>query len=296
MTSDKSKTAVSGETEKQKKTVKQRLKDFWNKHLFHFATGLLIIILFFAVFWDQMVISIYPGEQALRWTRFGGTQLDESYSEGTCIIWPWNKMYRYNTRVQSNSDTLRILTAKGLSIEVEYFSRFYIKKDSVARLHQTLGPDYVNTYIIPEIVSASLSIIGNYTPEELYKISTLVVQSTIKYYLNKQLYVRDIILEDYMIKRISLPRLVAESIEKKIVAEQLNYEFDYRLNIEEKKKKQRVIEAEGIREFETISNIPILKWKGLEVTSEFANSENSKIILMGTSDKDLPLLLNTETK
>ncbi len=78
-----------------------------------------------------------------------------------------------------------------------------------------------------------------------------------------------------------------------MVAEQLNYEYDYKLQIEEKEKKRKEIEAEGVKQFEAISNIPILKWKGLEVTSEFAKSKNSKIILVGTSQKSLPLLLNT---
>jgi regulator of protease activity HflC (stomatin/prohibitin superfamily) len=114
------------------------------------------------------------------------------------------------------------------------------------------------------------------------------------YYLNKQLIARNIIIEDYLIKRISLPEIVSRSIEKKMVAEQLSYEFDYKLLTEEKERRRKLIEAEGIRAFEEVSQIPILKWKGLEVTSEFARSSNSKIIIMGTNEKDLPLLLNTE--
>ena len=81
-----------------------------------------------------------------------------------------------------------------------------------------------------------------------------------------------------------------------MIAAQLAYEFDYKLMVEEKEKKRKSIEAEGIKSFEDISKIPILKWKGLEVTSEFAKSQNAKIILMGTSEKGLPLLLNTDDK
>ncbi|RPI01007.1 MAG: hypothetical protein EHM64_16355 [Ignavibacteriae bacterium] len=57
-----------------------------------------------------------------------------------------------------------------------------------------------------------------------------------------------------------------------------------------------MIEAEGIRQFEELSKIPILKWKGLEVTSEFATSNNAKIIIMGSDEKSLPLLLNSDEK
>lgn len=293
MTTENSQPNVSGEPEKTTRTFSQIMTDFWHKNMIGISSTVLIGVLFIAVFWNQMVISIYSGEHGLKWSRFSGTELDKSYPEGVNFIWPWDKMYIYNTRIQTQHDTLTILTAEGLSIEVEYFSRFFIIKDSIPIIHQTLGPNYVETFIIPEIASASMSIIGNYTPEQLYKISTLVVQSTIKYYLNKQLVERNIIIEDYLIKKITLPKIVSESIEKKMIAEQLNYEFDYKIQIEEKEKQRKEIEAEGIKQFEASSNISILKWKGLEVTSEFAKSENSKIIIMGTGDKDLPLLLNT---
>lgn len=277
----------------KKRTLKKILTEYIEKHTLNIALSIFVLIFIVALSWNHSVISIYSGTQGLRWSRFSGTQLDESYSEGVHIIWPWDKMYIYNTRIQTQQDTLTILTAEGLSIQIEYFSRFYIIKDSIATIHQTLGPEYVKTFITPEISSASMSIIGNYTPEQLYKISTLVVQSTIKYYLNKQLVERNIIIEDYLIKKITLPKIVSESIEKKMIAEQLNYEFEYKLQIEEKEKRRKKIEAEGLKLFESISQVPILKWKGLEVTSEFAKSGNSKIIIMGTGDKDLPLLLNT---
>ena len=103
-------------------------------------------------------------------------------------------------------------------------------------------------------------------------------------------------MDDYLIRKISLPDLVSNAIEKKLVAQQLTEEFNYKLITEEKEKRRKIIEAEGIRQFEEVSKIPILKWKGLEVTSEFANSNNAKIIIMGNGKNDLPLLLNTDEK
>ncbi len=205
-------------------------------------------------------------------------------------------MYLYDTKIQTKNDTMQILTAEGLTIGFEFTCRFYAIRDSLPVIHKTIGVNYVESYIVPEVESASMAIIANYTPEQLYKVSTLVIQSTIKHYLNKQLLTENIILEDYLARKITLPDIVSQSIEKKMVAEQLSYEFDYKLITEEKEKKRKVIEAEGIKKFEEISQVPILKWKGLEVTSEFAKSNNSKIIIIGNGDKDLPLLLNTDEK
>lgn len=284
------------ETARQYRLFKHGIVDYWDRHTLGISMTLLIFLLFLAFFWKNIFISIDSGEQGIRWSRIKGTQLDEYYGEGLKIIWPWDKMYIYNTRIQTQADTMQILTAEGLSITVEFVYRFYAVPDSIPAIHQTLGVNYAETFVSHEVASASMSIIGNYTPEQLYKISSLVIQSTIKYYLNKQLIGKNVVIDDYLIRRIRLPDIVSSSIEKKMVAEQLSYEFDYKLIVEEKEKRRKAIEAEGIKSFEDISKIPILKWKGLEVTSEFAKSANSKIIIMGTGDKDLPLLLNTDEK
>lgn len=277
-------------------TLKKKITTLWDKHTIGITLSLLILTFLIAFFWNSIVISIYPGQQGVRWSRFNGTQLNEINREGLHIIWPWDIMYEYNTRFQTINSTLEILTTEGLTITVDYAFRFYPMKDGIPYIHQNLGENYAQTFLEPEVKAASMSVIGNYPPEQLYRISTLVIQASIKYYLNKQFLARNIVIDDYLIKRIILPEAVADSIEKKMVADQLSQEYDYKLSIEEKERDRKSIEAEGISSFEKISGIPILKWKGLEVTQELAKSPNSKIIIMGNGDKGLPLLLNAGGK
>lgn len=277
-------------------TLKKKITTLWEKNTIGITVSLLILAFLIAFFWNNIVISIYPGQQGVRWSRFFGTQLNEIHKEGLHVIWPWDLMYIYNTRVQTMNKTLRILTTEGLTITVEYAFRFYPIKDGIPTIHKKLGENYAQTFVDPEVKAASMSVIGNYPPEQLYKISTLVIQASIKYYLNKQFLARNIVLDDYLIKRIILPDQVADSIERKMVSDQLSQEYDYKLSIEEKEKERKSIEAQGIKSFETIAGIPILKWKGLEVTQELAKSPNSKIIIMSNGDKGLPLLLNADGK
>ncbi len=268
----------------------------WERHPIDITVSLLILAFLVIFFWNNFVISIYPGQQGVRWSRLGGTLVNEFYGEGLHVIWPWDLMYKYNTRVQTIDSSLKILTTEGLTITVEYSFRFHPVKDGIPVLHKTLGENYAETYLKPEVKAASMSVIGNYPPEQLYRISTLVIQSSIKYYLNKKLLGRNIVLDDYLIKRIQLPDPVSDSIERKMVAEQLSQEYDYRLAIEKKERERKGIEAEGIKQFEQVSGIPILKWKGLDVTEKLSKSPNSKIIIMGNGDKGLPLLLNADGK
>lgn len=276
--------------------LKKEAIGYWDRHTIGISLSLLIAMLVLGFFWNSIFVSIDSGEQGIRWSRFNGTQLDQIYDEGLHAIWPWDRMYIYLTRVQTQSDTMEILTSEGLTVKVEFSYRFYPIKGSIPSIHQNLGVTYAKTFVKPEVEAASMAIIGNFAPEQLYKMSSLVIQSTIKYYLSKQLLQENIVMDDYLIRRISLPDAVSTSIEKKMVAEQLSYEFDYKLKIEEKEKQRKSIEAEGIRQFEATSNISILKWRGLEVTSEFAKSNNAKFIFMGGGKNDLPLLLNADEK
>ena len=276
--------------------LKMKAIGYWDKHTIGITIWTLVFVFFIALFWKNIFISIDSGEQGIRWSRFGGTEISEIYDEGLHVIWPWDKMYIYNTRLQTQTDTLQILTTEGLTIKVDFSYRFYLMRDSIPTIHKNVGVNYANSYVKPEVEAASMAIIGNFAPEQLYKMSSLVIQSTIQYYLSKQLLQQNIVMDDYLIRKITLPSIVSSAIERKMVAEQMTYEFDYKLEIEEKEKQRKIIEAEGIRQFEELSKIPILKWKGLEVTSEFAKSNNTKIIIMGNSEKDLPLLLNTDEK
>jgi regulator of protease activity HflC (stomatin/prohibitin superfamily) len=276
--------------------LKEKVIDYWDRHTIAVSLSLLVFVFFIALFWNDIFISIDTGEQGIRWSRFNGTELSEIYGEGLHTIFPWDKMYIYNTRLQSKTDTMQILTSEGLTVRVEFSYRFYLLRDSIPTIHKNLGVTYAYSYVKPEVEAASMAIIGNFSPEQLYKMSTLIIQSTIKYYLSKQLIEQNIVMDDYLIRKISLPELVSNSIEKKMVAEQMSFEFNYRLSIEEKEKQRKIIEADGIRQFEELSNISILKWKGLEVTSEFAKSNNAKIIIMGNGKNDLPIILNSDEK
>ena len=162
--------------------LKAKAIAYWDKHPIGISIGLLVFVFFIALFWRNIFISIDSGQEGIRWSRFNGTQLDEIYGEGLHIIFPWDKIYIYNTRLQNQIDTMEILTAEGLTIKVEFAYRYYLVKDSIPTIHKNLGVLYAESFVKPEVEAASMAIIGNFSPEQLYKMSTLIIQSTIKYY------------------------------------------------------------------------------------------------------------------
>ena len=103
-------------------------------------------------------------------------------------------------------------------------------------------------------------------------------------------------IENVLVSRITLPSLVRQAIERKIEQQQIMEEYDFRIAREEKERVRKRIEAEGIRDFQktvayTITN-EYLRLRGIEATRAFADSQNSKTIIIGGRD-GLPVILNT---
>lgn len=95
------------------------------------------------------------------------------------------------------------------------------------------------------------------------------------------------ILEDVLIKGITLPKGVQEAIVRKTVASHEVEEFVFKIAREEKEAERKRIEALSIRNFqEIISNTmsdTYLKWRGIEATLALANSPNAKIVVIGNN-------------
>jgi regulator of protease activity HflC (stomatin/prohibitin superfamily) len=255
---------------------------------------MLLLILALLFLWNRIFITIPSGAKGVLWHRFTGTVTNEAFSEGLAVINPIDEMFIYDTRIQNIDDSLKVLTLEGLYTDIFFSFRFHPMRDSVGIIHKLIGPHYADKVVAPEVKAAIISVIGNYTPERLYKVSTMFIQSTIKNLLEKQLYAYNIILDDFLIRKILIPDVIKSAIEKKLATEQLSFEYDYRLDVEQKEKERKQIEAQGVQQFEQISGISILKWRGLEVTSEIAKSENSKVIIIGTGENDLPVILDAK--
>ncbi len=276
--------------------LKYNINRLWFLHKFKLSIILIVFALIVTYFYQNIFVSIGSGEQGVLWYRISGTNMERIYDEGLHFVCPWDKMYIYNVRVQAVNDTMSILTSQGLTVKFNITYRFYPDKLELPKIHKILGPKYNESYVQPEIKAAAMSILGNYTPEKLYTMSTQVIQATIKQYVLKELYDQDIVLEDFLINKIELPIKISNAIEDKLSKEQLLLEFDYRIGIAEKERARKEIEAEGINKFESISGVSMLKWRGLDVTEKLTTSPNSKVIIVGTSDKDLPVILNSESK
>jgi regulator of protease activity HflC (stomatin/prohibitin superfamily) len=280
------------------KGVANGSRRWFRKHGFGVTITTLLLLLTIAVFWNRIVYTVRPGEEAVMWKRLAGTQINVIYKEGTHVILPWDRLYIYDLRIQTADYTVPVLSTDGLEIMVDVTVRYHPESKTVPQLHQEVGPEYAQRIVIPEVVTAVREVIGRYRPEQLYTLRTDETQRQIVERAAGQARERFVQIDDVLIRRIALPESVQAAIQRKLNQEQEALEYEYRLEKERREALRKDIEADGIVAFQTKvagSITPqLLQWKGVEATLELARSPNAKMVVVGGRD-GLPLILNTPT-
>lgn len=256
----------------------------------------------------RVFINIPAGHVGVLWLRFlGGTVTERSFSEGVQVIFPWDEMFIYDARLQNSSRVYDTISSNGLGMEVDIAVRYRINSNTVGQLHKLVGPDYPEVLVYPEIGSQARELIAHYSPEQLYTGSRAFIQAQIlermvtqlgSSLVNQSFGGKLVDVEDVLIRSVTLPKGVADAIERKAEQYHVMLEYDFRIEREKKERERKRIEAEGVREFQDIVSHTItdeyLRLRGIEATMALATSNNSKMIIMGGRD-GLPVILNTDS-
>jgi regulator of protease activity HflC (stomatin/prohibitin superfamily) len=252
----------------------------------------LLVLLFL---WNSIFIPIGSGHLGVLWSRFGGgTVMDRTYGEGYRVIWPWDRMAVYDARLQEMHGKVTALTIDGLQISLDITARFAPRAGDLPRLHRYVGPGYRNTVVWPDVVAALRHLIRQFKPKELSVLGESALAAKVNAAATESVAVHWVDLDRVLITDITFPQQLQEAIQDKLVQEQKVLSYDFLLKQAELERQRRSIEAKGIREFESIAQVPILKWRGVEATERLAASPNSKIVVIGPGETQLPVLLNAD--
>jgi len=255
-------------------------------------------LVFIVMFGSSMFVTIEPGEKGVIFKRFaGGLDKENVKDQGFHIIAPWNDMHVYNVKIQETFEKMEVLSKNGLSIKIDLSFRYNPVPNEIGYLHDNIGKDYLESIIKPEIRSVTREVIGNYLPEELYSTKREAIEDEIESLTRAKVETKYLTLDAILIRDVTLPQTLRAAIEQKLKQEQEALEYDFRIQKEQKEAERKKIEANGIAEFQKIVNRTItpqlLRWKGVEATQEISKSPNSKVIVIGNGDGDLPIILGS---
>jgi regulator of protease activity HflC (stomatin/prohibitin superfamily) len=261
----------------------------------YLVIALLILLIAATILASRIVVTIRSGEAGVLFRRFTGTETTHIYGEGLHLIFPWDIMYVYNIRLQTEERDFTVLTSSGLPIDLKVAIRYQADIRLLTQLHVNVGPRYLQKIVLPEVEAVLRHFAGQYSPEEIYttKRGLLDAISVNSITATEQRFVN---IDDVLIKTVILPQPVAEAIEKKQVYEQQEKQFVYRLAIERQEAERKRIEATGIRDFQRTIKETLdeqqLRWQGIQATRELATSANAKTVVIGSGAGGLPIILN----
>ncbi|BAM88169.1 hypothetical protein S58_21630 [Bradyrhizobium oligotrophicum S58] len=261
---------------------------------------MLAILSFLVLYsWWHIFIVIPPGYAGVRYSLFfGGTSDNVVYGEGLHLQWPWNSVRIYDVRLLSRSYKVEALSQGGLTISVDVTVFARPMPGMLTELNRQLGPDYLEKIIEPAISGGVRDVVGKITGDQLYLLSNQELESRVLKEAVSEFPIDLVHLAKVIIRRVELPQQINEAIDHKLAEEQRAQAYTYILQSVEGEAARRRIEAAGIRDFQTIvgsSLTPaLLTWHGIEATLQLAKSSNAKVVIVGNSSKDLPLILGSD--
>jgi regulator of protease activity HflC (stomatin/prohibitin superfamily) len=295
-------------------TRRARWRRFAERHLPSVVIYLMVATLAAVALYPHVAVTVPSGHVGVLWKRFaGGTVLDPRRlrDEGLHLIWPWDRLFLYDLRLQSFTESYNAISSDGVSLTASVIVRFRLQRDAVPVLHQAIGPNYEGVLVQPGIGSLTREVIAQYTAEQVYSTARQEIQEKIRSLVEDRLSekmmehegeesyrvsMRDtVILYDILVTGIELPPAIVAAINRKIEQYYIAEEYKFRVEREKRESERKSIEAEGIRDFQQIVSQGIsesyLRWRGVEATLQLSQSTNSKVVVIGSGRDGLPVIL-----
>jgi prohibitin 1 len=250
--------------------------------------GIFILILVWAS------VAYVPSGHVGVLTLFGRVTGDV-LQEGTHFVNPFKVNNTMSIRTQELKETASVPSDEGLVMTLDTSLLFRLSPEKAAEVFRTIGPNYVEVVVEPNLRSTIRAVTSQHSANALYTGAREEVAQQITKELVGQLGARGVEVQSVLLRDIQLPQMLKGSIEAKQQAEQDSLRMAFILQKEKQEADRKRIEAQGIRDFQTtvaqgISQ-QLLEWKGIEATERLAASTNAKVVIIGNPKNGLPLVL-----
>ena len=273
-----------------------------NQVEFKFPKGVVItiaVVVVLLIFISKSAVTIGPGEGGVVFQSLGdGIDTETTYGEGFHLILPWNRMIVRKVRQQSISDEMNVLSVNGLEVKVNGTIWYEPEFSNLGKLIKTKGEDYERELLDPAVNAAARSVVGRYTPEQLYSSKRDVIEQEILDEVQNILKDQYLMVKRVLVEDVKLPTTIRTAIETKLKQEQESLEYEFRIAKAQKEAKRQKIDAEGKAVANKILSASltdkILREKGIEATLELSKSPNSKVIVIGSGKSGMPIILGNQ--
>ncbi|MFK7928539.1 MAG: prohibitin family protein [Myxococcota bacterium] len=240
--------------------------------------------------------TIRPGEVAVK--RSFGKLAEEARGPGLATYGPIGTTYvKVPVRTTNLRVKLDLPSREGLNVNAVVSVLYRVDPTKVPQLLQEVGIDYEQQLVLPVFRSAAADIAARNAAKDMHSGERSGIEDEIRLRMDKALAPKGLIVEQVLLKTITLPPGLYAAVEAKLAAEQEAQRMEFVLTREKQEAERRRIEAMGIRDSQRILeeglSPQILAWRSLETFQELAKSNNAKVII---TDGQTPMLLNPDSE
>ncbi len=259
-------------------------------------TIIVIIVILLFLFIASPLRVIPAGHVGVK--DFFGYVSDNVMQPGIGFVVPFTRVVKMSIRTQEFLETANTPSKEGLMIDLNVSLLYRIDPQKAVEIYKTVGGNYKDVVVQPQLRSAVREVTASYEAKALYSAEREKIANEIKSLYQKMTTQRGIITDQILLRNIGLPQTLAAAIQEKLKREQESEQMTFVLQKEKKEAERKRIEAQGIADFQKIVaqgiSQELLQWKGIEATSHLANSQNTKVVIIGNSKNGLPIILGAE--
>jgi regulator of protease activity HflC (stomatin/prohibitin superfamily) len=192
----------------------------------------------------------------------------------------------------AGDDAIRVLSADGLEVIIDLTVLYKVLPNVAPQILKEIGTDYRNVIVRPICRTKIRDNAVYYDAVALYSSKRDEFQARIFKGIESDFKSRGLLLEQLLVRNITLPASVKTTIESKINAEQEAQKMTFVLQKEKQEAERKRVEAQGIADYQKIISLSLNdKQLQYEMIKAITNSPNAKLIIMGDG-KNTPIILN----
>ncbi|MFB9841028.1 prohibitin family protein [Mucilaginibacter ginsenosidivorans] len=254
----------------------------------------------------SMFKQIGAGEVGVQ-TLFGKVQ-NRVLQSGLNIVNPLVEVTTFDTKTQnytmsgvndegtkSGDDAIRVLSSDGLEVTIDLSVLYKVNPEKAPFILQNIGPNYEDKIVRPVSRTAIRDNAVNYQAVDLYSTKRQEFQQRINQTIEQSFAKNGLLLQQILVRNITLPASVKASIESKINAEQDAQKMQFVLQKERQEADRKRVEAQGIADYQKILSTGLsdkqLIYESIKAQKEIALSPNAKVIIIG-GGKGNPIMLS----
>lgn len=267
-------------------------------------TGAIMVLL--GVLFSS-IVQIEAGEVGVK-KLFGKVQ-NETIGSGLHLINPLMEVINMDIKTQnytmsganddgqnSADDAIKVLTSDGLEVTIDLTVLYKVLPSDAPKIVRETGLDYTDKIVRPLTRTKIRDNAVYYEAIALYSTRRDEFQQRIFRTIDEDFKKRGLILEQLLVRNITLPQSVKTTIEQKISAEQEAQKMQFVLQKEKQEAERKRVEAQGIADYQRIISLGLsdkqLQYESIKAQLELAKSQNAKVIIMGKGNT--PIILDSK--